>query len=95
MSESIDGILGDTDEADHESDAPDSQLEDTVLGGALEALVSPIAHRPQRQRKPPHRYGEWVTPVVEGRGAAAFAFTVTEDFVHDEPSTYKEAISGP
>jgi hypothetical protein len=95
LSESADGVHVDMDEADHESDAADSQLEDTVSGRASEAPVSPIAHHPQRQRKPPQRYGERVTPVAKGRGAVAFAFTVAEDIVHDEPSTYKEAISSP
>ena len=43
LSESADGVQGDTDEADDESDAVDGQLEDTVLGGASDAPDSSIA----------------------------------------------------
>ena len=95
MSESADGVQGDTDEAYDESDVTNGQLEDTVSGGASDAPDSSIADHSQRQRRPPQHYGEWVTPVARGRGTAAFALTVAEDIVHDEPSTYREAASSP
>jgi len=95
LSESADGVQGDTDEAYDESDVTNGQLEDTVSGGASDAPDSSIADHSQRQRRPPQCYGEWVTPVARGRGTAAFALTVAEDIVHDEPSTYREAASSP
>lgn len=49
----------------------------------------------QRQRQPAQHYGEWVTQVASGRGTAAFALTVVQDIEHDEPSTYREAVSSP
>ena len=64
MSESVDGVQIDTDEADDESDAVDGQLDDTVSGGASDAPDSSIADHSQRQRRPPQHYGEWVTPVA-------------------------------
>ena len=48
MSESADGVQGDTDEAYDESDATNGQLEDTVSGGASDAPDSSIADHSQR-----------------------------------------------
>ena len=93
MSESADDVQIDSDD---ESDTVNGQLEDTVSGGASDTPDSSIADHSQRQRRPPQRYGEWVTPVARGRGTTAFALTVAEDIVHDdEPSTYREAVCSP
>lgn len=58
FSDSADNVQGDTDDADVDSDAADSQSEDTVSGGASQAPHSPILHRLQRPRKEPDRYGD-------------------------------------
>lgn len=90
--ESVGGVH-DTGEIDDESDADDGQSYDIDSGGALEVSDSPIAHRIQRQRQPPNRYGEWVTPFVRLRDTTSFALTVAQDIELDEHSAYKEAIS--
>jgi len=92
LSESADDVQIDSDD---ESDTVNGQLEDTVSGGASDTPDSSIIDHSLRQRRPPQCYGEWVTPVARGRGTAAFALTVAEDIVHDEPSTYREAVSSP
>jgi hypothetical protein len=60
LSEFASGVH-DTDEADDESYVANCQSDDIVSGGASD---SPIAHRIQRQRQPPNRYGEWITLVA-------------------------------
>ena len=92
-SESASGVHGSTDEAKLELDVVDDQLEDTDSGGASEASDSPIAHRLRGQKRPPQRYGEWVTSVAKGRATVAFALTVAEDIVHNEPNTFHEAVN--
>ena len=48
LSESADGVQGDTDEAYDGSDVTNGQLEDTVSGGASDAPDSSIADHSQR-----------------------------------------------
>ena len=92
MSKSVDGVQGDTDETDDESDAADGQLENTVSSGASDALDSSIVDHSQRQRRPPQRYGEWDTPVARGIGTTTFALTVAEEFMMSLALTERQLV---